>query len=79
MNDKQMVAEIIRRNEIMNVAVTVLVAAFFVLAIVLTVREHMAKMRAIREHRQDVMEWQGVQIARGDVEESCGKTWYRMN
>lgn len=77
--NKEMVAEIIRRNEIMSVAVTALVAAFFLLAIVLTVREHMAKMRAIRDHRRDVTEWQGVQIAQGNVEESCGKIWYRMN
>lgn len=77
--NKEMVAEIVRRNEILSVAVTALVAAFFVLAIVLTVREHRAKMKAIREHRQDVMEWQGVQIAQGNMEESCGKIWYRMN
>ena len=77
--NKEMVAEIIRRNEILNVAVTALVAAFFILAIVLTIREHRAKMKAIRENRRDVTEWQGVQIAQGNVEESCGKIWYRMN
>lgn len=77
--NKDMVAEIIRRNEIMNVAVTALFVGFILLALILTIREHRAKMRAIREHRRDVTEWQGVQIAQGNVEESCGKIWYRMN
>ena len=79
MDMREIVAEIVRRNEIMNVAVTALFVGFILLALILTIREHRAKMRAIREHRQDVMEWQGVQIARGETQTVYGKTFYRLH
>lgn len=73
------VSEVLYRSSVRDWVVYGLMAIFLVLAIVLTVIEHRARMKAIREHARDVREWQGVQIAKGNVEERDGKTWYRMN
>lgn len=52
MSTKQMVEEIVRRNDITNMIVTGLFAGFLVLAFVLTIIEHREKMRQIKKERK---------------------------
>lgn len=79
MDMREMAAEIVRRNEITGMVVTALFIAFLILGFILTIMEHRAKMRAIREQQRDMIEWQGVQIARGETQTMYGKTFYRLH